>query len=141
MSRISLESLLAHNHSITITVLNRKLKVCARCSGAVVGFTLLLSSTFILDYSFFLSLHAAHQLLLCVALVFPAILDWTTQTWKLRNSNNTLRFSTGFLEGSAVVFLQLSAFPLIQKIFILLLIGGLVLNAGFLGGKLRKQAG
>ena len=136
MRRLSLESLIAHNHPITLTIHGRKLKICARCSGAIAGFTATLTLAFLVSYVFFLQLHPAYQLAFCLGLAMPAIIDWITQTWRLRESNSTLRFSTGFLEGAAVVFLQLSSIPLAQKFFFLLLIGGIVLNVGFLGRRL-----
>jgi uncharacterized membrane protein len=141
LSRLSLESLLAHNHPITLTINGRKLKICARCSGAVAGFTTALTFTVFISFTFFLQLQPFYQLFFCVGLVTPAIIDWLTQTWRLRESNNTLRFSTGFLEGVAVAFLHLSSIPLIQKFFFLLLIGGIVLNVGFLGRKLFGRIG
>jgi hypothetical protein len=66
----------------------------------------------------------------------PVIFDWVTQSWRLRESNNRLRFFTGFLEGVAVIFLYLSALSLIQKFLIVMLIGGTVLSIGRIGSKL-----
>ncbi|RLI05789.1 hypothetical protein DRO26_01235 [Candidatus Bathyarchaeota archaeon] len=130
------EILIAHNHWITINFCGRKLKVCARCFGVVIGFSTFLTLTTLVEFKFFQTLNVLYQLCFCVGLALPVIIDWVTQTWKLRESNNRIRILTGFLEGASVVFLYLTSLSLVQKIFVLMTVSGLTLNLGFLGEKI-----
>lgn len=98
----------------------------------------MLTAMIFLEFSYFQQLPAYFQVGFCIALILPAIVDWITQSWRLRESNNELRFFTGFLEGVAVIFLYLSALPLIQKFLIVILIGGVVLSIGRVGSKLTN---
>ena len=135
MKNFNWETLIAHNHWVTLSFYGKKVKVCARCLGVTTGFFIFLMVTSIVDFTFFSLLNPVYQLALCLSLVFPAIFDWITQCWKFRESNNKLRIFTGFLEGGGAIFLYLSSLPFLQKIFVLLLIGGIVLNLGFWGKK------
>jgi len=138
VNRFSWETLIAHNHWITLTIHGKKLRVCARCSGVTLGFFTMLTAMIFLEFSYFQQLPAYFQVGFCIALILPAIVDWITQSWRLRESNNELRFFTGFLEGVAVIFLYLSTLPLIQKFLIVILIGGVVLSIGRVGSKLTN---
>jgi uncharacterized membrane protein len=136
VDKVSWEILIAHNHWITLTIHGKKLRVCARCSGVTLGFFTMLMTTIFLEFPYFQQLPAYFQVGFCIALVLPVIFDWVTQSWRLRESNNRLRFFTGFLEGVAVIFLYISALSLIQKFLIVILIGGTVLSIGRIGSKL-----
>ncbi len=139
MRKFNWEILLSHNHWVTLKIGERKLKVCARCLGVVVGFfTFTLTVTFY-SFPFFQELSFPYQFIICLILVSPAIFDWLTQKWGIRESSNPIRIFTGFFEGSSVVFLYLTRIPFIQKILVLLLVGVLTLNIGFVGEKLLKR--
>ena len=131
--------LLAHDHWITINIGGRELRVCARCSGVLTGFTLFLGLTFLIDLWFFYVLPITYQILLCIILLLPAIVDWTTQKIGFRESNNRLRVFTGMFEGFSVVLLALIPIPLIQKVLIVVLVGGLTLTVGYTGRKILDK--
>ncbi|MCX8176003.1 MAG: DUF2085 domain-containing protein [Candidatus Bathyarchaeota archaeon] len=135
MKNFNWEILITHNHWVTLPFYGKKVRVCARCLGVTTGFFTFLITTLIADFTFFSLLNPVYQLALSLSLVSPAIFDWITQCWRFRESNNKLRIFTGFLEGGGVVFLYLSSLLFIQKFFILLLAGGVILNLGFLGRK------
>jgi uncharacterized membrane protein len=87
----------------------RQFPVCARCTGIFIGyFTLPLFHFGIIHPSF----------LLLILLATPFLLDSITQTMGLRESNNTLRFITGFLFGAAQVALVVIIGQLLLQIVI-----------------------
>ena len=121
--------LLAHNHWYTLNIFGRELRLCARCSGYVIG----LSSFTI--YTGFLGLATGlwsqvSMIFTIIALSMPMILDWVTQSWGLRDSTNFIRIATGTLMGLGIgVFSQLSiSFQTKRMIFMLIamaiLLGG-----------------
>lgn len=126
------EKLIAHSHWVTLRIGGRSLKVCARCTGCVVGFSLLLLLTLLVSFKAFTALPVHWQLLICVLFATPAILDWLTQSYGLRSSSNRLRIATGFLEGVGVALLSLMVTPLVLKVVILACIGGGALCLGLL---------
>ena len=78
------------------------------------------------------TLKSHNKILFCVSLALPAIFDWVTQTWNLRESNNKIRMVTGLLEAGGAVFLWLIPILLWVKISILLIVGGTALNVGYM---------
>lgn len=79
-------------------VKNRQFHICARCTGLLVGYVI--SPIFL----FWGELGGKIFILLCTLL----ILDGTTQLTGVRESNNTLRFITGFGTGATILsFLSL----------------------------------
>jgi len=100
--------LLAHNHWITLNLRGFKVRLCARCSGYTIGFTAPLLLEGYLDVLW--SLGTRVQVLVCVLLALPCVLDWLTQCWGLRESSNMLRLVTGILMGGGVLlFSQISS--------------------------------
>ena len=89
--------LLAHNHWFTLNILGRKLRLCARCSGYVLGFSL--PPLILKGMNIQPNLVGEEYLLICFLLAFPLIFDWVTQSFGLRNSNNAVRVFTGILLG------------------------------------------
>ncbi|MCS7116092.1 MAG: DUF2085 domain-containing protein [Nitrososphaerota archaeon] len=124
------ELLLAHNHWITIGYRGKDLKLCARCTGVVLGFTSLLILSMSFDLGPFLSLPLIYQIILCILLALPAILDWITQSWQIRESNNPLRLVTGFFKGLGISLLSMISIPLSYKILLIISIAGLTVNLG-----------
>jgi uncharacterized membrane protein len=93
--------LFAHSHWFTLSLIDKKIRICARCTGYVAGFTLLymLQQIFRLD---FLRTTSTWTLYLSIVLLIPLVFDWLTQSWGLRESVNGIRFITGLLFGFAL---------------------------------------
>jgi len=90
--------LLAHSHWFTLNILGYEVRVCARCTGYILGFaTPFLVLGHLADPLGFLNLGV--QQLVCVLLTLPYALDWVTQSWELRHSTNWVRLATGILLG------------------------------------------
>jgi len=93
--------LLAHNHWFTLNMYGHQVRLCARCSGYLLGFVALLLIPD--DLSDILGLNnVGIQWPVFFLLAFPLILDWITQSWGLRTSTNYVRFVTGSLMGMDV---------------------------------------
>ena len=125
-------TLLSHDHWFTLTFNKKSLRICSRCFGVVIGFIIFSTLTVFLPLQFFTRLQLHFQILFCVSLALPAIFDWVTQTWNLRESNNKIRMITGLLEAGGAVFLWLIPILLWVKISILLIVGGTALNVGYM---------
>jgi len=89
--------LLAHSHWVTLKILGYDFRVCSRCSGYTLGlmapllvYRILMSEPVFRDVFWYL---------VCFFMALPLTFDWLTQSWRLRSSNNLLRFLTGFLLG------------------------------------------
>lgn len=66
--------------------------LCARCTGLVVG------TISYCIYSYLIPVYYTYELLIIsIILQLPYIIDGTTQYLGLRESNNILRFITGFI--------------------------------------------
>ena len=99
------ERLLAHRHWVTINLLDKKLRLCARCLGVVLGFSLLK----IIQLSLFVSSTAIPVqigLSISIFMALPSILDWITHNFGLRQSHNNIRLTTGFFEGFGIGILS-----------------------------------
>lgn len=93
--------LLAHNHWVTLNLYGIELRLCARCSGYLLGFTApLLVSGLVTDLSG--SLGVRVQMFACFLLALPYAVDWVTQSWGVRESSNGMRLVTGTLMGMGV---------------------------------------
>jgi uncharacterized membrane protein len=99
--------LVAHRHWITLDVFGRRLRLCARCTGYALGFLALTAVIGLGGLWFFGSLSPLLQVSVCLLLLAPLTLDWMTQSWGLRESNNGLRLLTGFFLGSGVSLFSL----------------------------------
>jgi uncharacterized membrane protein len=95
---MELWQLVAHRHWYTLSFLGREFRLCARCSGYFVGLsTLIILLNFGLPI--FHSLKVDLQFFFCFLCILPLAFDWITQSWGWRESNNNLRFFTGFILG------------------------------------------
>ncbi len=99
--------LVAHRHWITLDVFGRRLRLCARCTGYSLGFLALTAVISVWGLRFFGSLSPLYQVTVCLLLLAPLTLDWVTQSWGLRESNNGLRLLTGLFLGSGVSLFSL----------------------------------
>jgi len=98
---LELWRLLAHNHWVTLKLYGIELRLCARCSGYLLGFTApLLASGHVADLS--RSLDIRVKLLACLLLAIPYVVDWLTQSWGMRESSNGVRLVTGILMGLGI---------------------------------------
>ena len=125
--------LLAHDHWFTLSLLGRELRLCARCSGYLIGFA---APTLLSDDPQAL-LGPGLQWLALLLLATPLALDWVTQSWGLRESTNPLRLATGILMGLDIYLLYGLSIQARETI----LVGAalLVASAGHLG-KIRRPA-
>lgn len=77
--------------------------VCARCTGFYTGLAFFLLYTFFSTIEYDLTL-----LIISIILLVPVSIDGFTQFFGLRESNNTLRFITGFIGGiGLIIFLKI----------------------------------
>jgi uncharacterized membrane protein len=77
--------------------------VCARCTGFYTGLALFLVYNFFYPIDYSLSLF-----IFSIILMIPAAIDGFSQLFKMRESNNTLRFLTGLLGGiGLIIFLKI----------------------------------
>ena len=135
---LRLDQLLAHSHWININIFGRELHLCARCSGTVLGFIGLktfLDTTSLIRYP--ISFYSCF--LVSIILALATIIDWITQSLGFRQSNNNLRFFTGFLAGMGITSLGLADIPLTMKFNTVITIGLIVLSAGTFGRKLLQK--
>ncbi len=68
--------------------------VCSRCTGLYIG----AFSYFVFVYFVYVQ-YTFKTLLFAIAMIIPTFLDGITQFIGLRESNNALRFTTGFVAG------------------------------------------
>lgn len=113
--------LLAHNHWLTISVQGRKVRLCARCSGYVTGLIAAISLHNLTGFLQFRTLPINLQFTVCLLTLLPLAVDWLTQSWGWRKSNNSLRFLTGATLGTGVFLFSLvnSAHSLKNSFFVL----------------------
>jgi uncharacterized membrane protein len=120
--------LFAHQHWITLQVFDKKLRLCARCTGIVLGFVLLRLGTVLFASSF--ALPTITGVILAFSFAMPSIIDWLTSKLQLRHTNNTVRMVTGVFEGGGIGLLSLTNLSLSLRIFIITLIGVSIIAIG-----------
>ncbi|WP_296878831.1 DUF2085 domain-containing protein [uncultured Methanobrevibacter sp.] len=77
--------------------------VCARCTGFYTGLAVFLiyNQFYEIDYSI-------NMLIISMLLLIPTTIDGFTQFLEFRESNNTLRFTTGLIGGiGLIIFLKI----------------------------------
>ncbi len=77
--------------------------VCARCTGFYTGLAVFLiyNQFYEIDYSI-------NMLIISILLLIPTAIDGFTQFLEFRESNNTLRFTTGLIGGiGLIIFLKI----------------------------------
>lgn len=128
--------LVAHRHWYTLSFLGREFRLCARCSGYVVG--LFMMMVFLnLGLPFYRSLKVDLQFFICFFCVLPLAFDWVTQSWGWRDSNNNLRFLTGFIIGIGTsLFYSMEAIAF-SKMRIYVLIAASTAFFGIIGKHMR----
>lgn len=86
------------NRTIGVRVMGREQRFCTRCSGQWAATAACV--IFMLVFSLEVSLLVWMAVLLFLPM--PALLDWITQTWGVRESNSPLRLLTGASLGIGV---------------------------------------
>ena len=98
--------LVAHRHWITIPLPGGEVRVCARCTGYLVGLS---TATYTIGRSLlsqFQSLGILIQWIIILTFLAPFVLDWVGKKWGLHESNNSQRLLTGFLMGFSLFLSQ-----------------------------------
>ena len=93
--------LLAHRNWFTLRAFGLELRLCSRCSGYLAGFLFLTASRSVTGQAL-QAFPIQHQFIICMLFAMPLILDWLTQSWGLRESDNVTRFITGAILGMGV---------------------------------------
>lgn len=130
--------LLAHRHWLTLKVFDREVRLCARCSGYVVGFFTLTVFRDLFGLPIFYSLKTPSQLFLCFLSIIPLTSDWLTQSWRWRDSNNRLRFLTATLLGVGVALLHSSEVTPYLKTLFYVYTATIIVSLGSLGKLLAR---
>lgn len=82
--------------------------VCSRCTGFYTGLFVFLVYEILFGVYYNLELF-----LISIILMIPVAVDGFTQLFGLRESNNTLRFITGFIGGiGLIIFIRIAFFTL-----------------------------
>jgi len=129
--------LLAHNHWFTVNLYGYRVRLCARCSGYLLGFIApyLVFDCFGVDLPGFLD---PDTRLLAIALfALPYALDWITQSWGTRESSNWMRLATGILLGVDVFLFSRLGDGLLARKHIFIGVALVVASMGYLG-KLKR---
>ena len=129
--------LLAHNHWFTLNLYGYEVRLCARCSGYLLGLIapLLVHNYLGIDLLGFLG--PDFQMRAVVLFALPYAFDWVTQSWGVRESRNGLRLATGILLGVDIfVFSRLGGSLLTRRLIFV----GVALSVALMGyfGKLER---
>ncbi len=136
---MDLQRLLAHNHWFTLGIGTYRVRLCARCSGTVIGYFLFFLAFRSSDMTSFHSLSSLQQFSASFSMGLPSAVDWLAQTWGLRESTNRRRLIFGFLVGSGAALLSMSSLPNLPKTLSLAASASVVVGAGYLGRWLRRM--
>ena len=136
---MDLQMLLAHTHWFTLRFGTHRVRLCARCSGTVIGYFLFILALYSSDMTGFHSLSSLHQFSISFLMGLPSGIDWLTQTWGVRESINKQRLIFGFLVGSGAALLSMSSLPNFPKTLSLTVSASVVIGAGYLGRWLCKM--
>jgi len=131
--------LLAHNHWLTLRAFGKELRLCARCSGVVLGAIMLRILTILLISPMNYSIPLQIGVPVSLALALPSIVDWSTQNLGFRQSNNTLRVITGVFEGVGVMFLSIVEASVLSRFTIICLTGISVVGLNAWGRRLLQM--
>ncbi len=130
--------LLAHRNWFTLRAFGLELKLCSRCSGYLTGFLLLTASRSVIGLQALQSLPTQHQLIIYMLLAMPLILDWLTQSWGLRESDNITRFITGAILGMGISLYSATEFSPDLKAPLFVLTALAVALIGLIGLKTKR---
>ena len=97
---LSHHSALQTSRTIGVGILGREQRFCTRCSGQWVATAAFVSLMLV----FQVEITLAAWIAILSLLPMPALLDWITQTWGIRESTTPLRLITGSILGIGVGF-------------------------------------
>ncbi len=117
----------------SISFRGHTLHICARCSALLIGIVLALYIHIFLVY---IPINPI-TFLGAFIISLPAVIDWSTQTLRIRESRNPVRAITGFLLGYAVGFV-LSSFNLFYYLIVVILYSGYTLGFGALSPRIIR---
>jgi uncharacterized membrane protein len=130
--------LLAHRHWLTLRALGLELRLCSRCSGYLAGFLFLTASRSVTGLQALQALPTQLQFIICMLFAMPLILDWLTQSWGLRESDNVTRFVTGAILGIGVSLYSATEFLPDLKAPLFVLTALAVALIGLIGLKTKR---
>ncbi|MHA1378614.1 MAG: DUF2085 domain-containing protein [Candidatus Helarchaeota archaeon] len=91
-----------YNRTFTISIRNKEIHLCARCSGVILSFIAALIFTFMTQ----IKLDPVCSLVTAILFVIPVLIDWGTQKLGYRESKNSIRFITGSFLGVGIALLR-----------------------------------
>lgn len=130
--------LLAHRNWFTLRAFGLELRLCSRCSGYLAGFLFLTASRSVTGPQALQALPTQLQFIICMLFAMPLILDWLTQSWGLRESDNFTRFITGAILGIGVSLYSVTEFLPDLKAPLFVLTALAVALIGLIGLKTKR---
>ena len=130
--------LLAHRNWFALRAFGSELRLCSRCSGYLAGFLFLTASRSVIGLQAFQALPTQNQFIICILFAMPLILDWLTQSWGLRESDNVTRFITGAILGMGISLYSATEFSPDLKAPLFVLIALAVALIGLIGLKTKR---
>ena len=130
--------LLAHRNWFTLRAFGLELRLCSLCSGYLAGFLFLTASKSVIGLQAFQALPTQNQFIICILFAMPLILDWLTQSWGLRESDNVTRFITGAILGMGISLYSATEFSPDLKAPLFVLIALAVALIGLIGLKTKR---
>ena len=137
---MELWQLLAHRHWFTLRAFGFELRLCSRCSGYLTGF--LFSTAYIarrIDFQVVQAISIQYQFIFYVLFAMPLMLDWLTQSWGLRESDNVTRFITGAILGIGVSLYSVSGFLPDLKALLFAVVSFTVSITGYIGYQTKRN--
>ncbi|MHA1713909.1 MAG: DUF2085 domain-containing protein, partial [Candidatus Ranarchaeia archaeon] len=109
---------------------HRPIFLCARCLGAYIGF--IIGSLLLL---FQIKIPSPYIEAVMYLFAAPAMIDWSTQTFGIRQSKNSIRIPTGVLYGFAlpITFYELVFWLSYRSLLMLRPIGALIFYLSIAG--------
>jgi len=133
--------LLAHRNWFTLRAFGLELRLCSRCSGYLAGFLFLTASRSVIGLQALQALPTQHQFIVFLLLAMPLVLDWLTQSWGLRRSDNVTRFVTGAIMGMCVFLYSATGFLFGLKVPLFVYVAFAVALIGLIGLKTKRARG
>jgi len=115
-----------------------ELRLCSRCSGYLAGFLFLTASRGVVGLQALQAVPTQLQFIICMLFAMPLILDWLTQSWGLRESDDVTRFITGAMLGIGVSLYSATEFLPDLKAPLLVLTALAVALIGLIGIETKR---
>jgi uncharacterized membrane protein len=128
------------DHSFYLKFGSTYIYFCSRCSGVIIGGIVASFFTHLLEIIYNSIISAEVAVFYCIVLPIPGMIDWGTQTLKLRKSNTRLRLFTGFFIGSALHMISFATKYYFFIVFLLFFYFGLVGILIYIGHRKEKRS-